>query len=171
MVTDPSLREIEAESIREFVASASDRLRGRVLDFGSGKTPYRSIVEGAGGEYVPYDRVANPASVATTDVGPEFPLFEPECWDAILCTQVIQYLPLPTFAVDQFRTALRYGGALVMTGPTTWPVIEPQDLWRFTTAGVESLLRDFQIVRLEERGPFDVGGFRLALGWGVVAVK
>lgn len=169
--TDPSIREAEAETIRRFIEEASSHLTGRVLDFGSGKQPYRSIVEDAGGDYVPYDRMKNPGSVATTDVGPDDPLFFAEQYDAILCTQVVQYLISPRFIVDGFRVALKYGGALVMTYPTTWPQIEVVDLWRYTEAGIASLLDDFQIVRLGSRGSFDLSGFRLSIGGGVVALK
>lgn len=179
--SDASLRELEASSIREFVASAASRLTGRVLDYGAGKQPYRSIVEGAGGEYVPYDRIAFPGSVATTDVGPDYPLIrapnargvrDPE-WDAILCTQVLQYVPDPKYLIESFREALVVGGVLVMTYPTTWPEIEAVDLRRFTTTGIRRMLEEagFVVVRIERRGEFDLDGFRLSLGGGVEAFK
>lgn len=180
-MNDASLRELEATSIRELIQSASSNFTGRVLDYGCGKQPYRSIVEAAGGEYVPYDRVKLPGSVATTDVGPDYPLIRGPAargdgraeWDAILCTQVLQYVPDPKYLVESFREALRLGGALVMTYPTTWPEIEPADLRRFTTSGIRRMLEEagYMILRLERRGEFDLGGFRLALGGGVVAAK
>lgn len=179
--TDVSLRELEASSIRDFVQAASPYLTGRVLDFGSGKQPYRSIVEAAGGEYVPFDRMSNPGSVATTDVGPDYPLIRSPIargdgraeWDAILCTQVLQYVPDPKYMVESFRVALALRGRLVMTYPTTWPEIETVDLRRFTACGIRRMVEEagFMIERLEHRGEFDLGGFRLALGGGVVAIK
>lgn len=169
--TNENIREDEQDSLRSFVEGASKWLKGDVLDYGSGRQPYRSIVEAAGGKYIPYDRMDHPGSCATTDVGPEHPLYNVETYDAILCTQVLQYIPAPKFLIDQFRVALRYGGALVLTFPTTWPEIENEDLWRYTRAGVLRMLEDFNVDVISERAPIDLGGFRLPLGYGMVAIK
>lgn len=169
--SDSSLRDTEKGSIREFVESCSHYFKGDVLDYGSGKQPYRSIVEAAGAKYIPYDRISHPGSCATTDVGPEHPLFNVENYDAILCTQVLQYIPVPQFLIDQFRVALKFQGALIMTFPTTWPEIENEDLWRYTLKGVQRMMMDFQIERFVARGPIDLDGFNLQLGYGVVSIK
>lgn len=160
-----NLRELESDGIRSFVESCADLLTGRVLDFGSGKQPYRSLVQG---EYVPYDRIDNPGSCATTDVGPDFPLSE--LWDAILCTQVLQYLPNVQATLGTMRWALKPGGHLIMTSALTWPEIEPEDEVRYTRAGLRRRLEEagFEIVRCEPRGEIDLGGFRLTLGYGWV---
>jgi hypothetical protein len=163
-----AVRELEKGSIRRFVASCAEQLSGVVLDFGSGKEPYREIVEAAGGEYHAFDRIAFPANVSGLDVG--YMRHQADCVDAILCTQVAQYLPTPWRTFAYLYGLIRTGGHLVMTYPTTWPEVEPGDLWRFTKAGMERLLEiaDFQIVRHEERAAIDLGGFRLPLGYGVL---
>lgn len=185
-----TLRELESASIRAFVQSAADEgyLSGRVLDYGCGKQPYRDIVEVAGGSYYGYDMAEFPANVSGADVGEyEEAWFSDDAFDAILCTQVIQYVPLwrwgqqhtiPTIFAAWQREVLAPEGHLVMTYPTNWPEVEPEDLHRFTKAGMERLLTEagFTIVRHERRAwalmvASDVGDAneRIALGYGVVA--
>lgn len=163
------IREMESASIYEFVDGCSDHLAGRVLDFGCGKQPYRSVVEAAGGEYVPYDRLSHPANVSGADVGEE-PVPGAR-FDAVLCTQVAQYWPDPLVELLYFHAYLRADGHLVMTYPTNWDEVEPADLWRFTRWGMEKLLREagFTIDYHERRAEVELSGFRFPLGYGVLA--
>lgn len=158
-----TVRELEAQSIRAFVAS--HRFEGRVLDYGCGKRPYSDLVERTA-EYAGYDRVVFPANVSLADIG-----FGSGLWDAILCTQVIQYAPRPLQVLDTFRAMLVPGGALVMTYPTNWDEVEPEDLWRFTKHGMERLLdmAGFAIERHERRAAVVAEGMSFPLGYGVVA--
>lgn len=168
-----SLRDIERGSIRNFVQSCADEglLQGRVLDYGAGKKPYRGIVEHAGASYTPYDRMGFPASVADSDLGPPDPLSQPLLWDAILCTQVIQYHRNVSRLLHDFHWALRDGGWLVMTGPTNWPTVEKEDILRLTSTGVgEMLTRSrFKDVRVRARAHVEFEGERWCLGWQAVA--
>lgn len=165
-----TIRQLERQSIREFVASCADELTGRVLDFGCGKQPYRPLVEAVGGEYVGYDRAVLPANVSGEDIGPGRPLALD--WDAILCTQVLQYVESPETLLLAFGDALQAReGVLVLTYPTTWPEVEPDDLHRFTKNGMERLLEEagFDVLRHERRATLNMPGFELAVGYGVLA--
>jgi hypothetical protein len=133
-----SIRQLERASIRAFVESAVSEFHGRVLDYGCGLQPYRQIVESAGAEYHGWDRAHFPANVSVDDVG-DVALLAYR-YDTILCTQVAQYWPDPAAELRKIRAVTRKGGALVLTYPTSWDVIEPDDLWRFTRPGMERLL-------------------------------
>jgi hypothetical protein len=185
-----TLREIESESIRAFVQSAADRgcFAGRVLDYGSGKQPYRGVVESVA-EYVPYDRMSLPGSCATTDVGNDHPLtmLRGVQWNAILCTQVVQYVPGyvrqgrhagvqvdgVTELLEDMHYALVPGGCLVLTGPTNWPVVEPEDLHRFTVKGIVARLQSagFTDIVCDYRAGVTFEGAEWPLGWGAMARK
>ena len=177
-----TLRELEAQSIRSFVQSAADEgyLSGRVLDYGCGKQPYREIVE-AGGEYHGYDRAWFGGALA--DVGDvmegEHDTWWFREWDSILCTQVLQYVPMEEESPFKMPWLLRNmarkirGGHLVLTYPTNWPEVEPDDLHRFTKAGMERLLGEagFEIVKHEPRetAAVTLDGEELIAGYGVIA--
>lgn len=168
-MSDP-LRDLERESLAEFVASCSLLFLGPVLDFGCGRQPYRPIVEAQrGAEYVGFDSPAFPASVAETERGPLD--WAHRVWGTILCTQVVQYVPDPAALLAAFADCLSPVGHLVLTGPTNWPVVENEDLWRFTPAGITRLLEDagFTVERLDERAHVPSPGGPLLLGWGAVA--
>ena len=151
---ETSVRIIERASIRRFVHDCRDKLLGRVLDFGAGDQPYRNLVDG---EYIPHE------------LGNSFP--QPESLDAILCTQVLQYVSSPQDVLWAFRTWLKPEGHLVLTYATNWDEVEPDDLWRFTKAGMEGLLRQarFEILHHERRAEINLGGFHVPLGYGVLA--
>ena len=165
----------ENASISKFVEQAGSEgyLRGRVLDYGCGKQPYRSLVQSFGAEYVGYDRDGFPAN-QSGNVGDDRDVGRFD-WNAILCTQVVQYVPHVSLLLRGFYTDLsQERGHLVMTYPTNWPEVQDVDLWRFTKAGMERRLRDagFTIVMHERREVTSVmidPGYTMALGYGVVA--
>lgn len=172
-----ALRELERESLREFVASCA--FGGPVLDYGCGAAPYRAIVEGQGARWYGYDLPSMPAHVAGLaheDPGRVWgnPLLAAR-YTTILCTQVIQYVPNPFALLTMFQQVLARApdaaGQLVLTGPTNWPVVEKEDLWRYTPAGIRHLLESvgFEVARLEERAHIASPGGPMLLGWGAVA--
>lgn len=160
-----TIRDEELRSLRSFVQKHSVYLQGRVLDFGAGvpgscrePQPYRNLVMG---EYIPVDIADGSAS-----------LIAPGPYDAILCTQVIQYVRDPGALLEFFyRTLLPASGVLVMTYPTNWDEVEPNDYWRFTRAAMERMLHEtgFKVMYHERRASVNLDGFNFALGYGVVA--
>ena len=166
MTTIEHLSHLENHSITEFVRS--HKWHGRVLDYGCGRQPYRSIVEKTAHEYVPYDRARNGGG-AVGDYGPEDPL-PPQWYDGILCTQVVEYVPDVYRLLRRMRESLKYGGALILTYPTVWPEL-PYDLHRFTREGMDRLLvaAGFVVEKHECRAVVPDVDVRLPLGYGAVA--
>lgn len=160
------IRTIEKPSIEVFVQDAADcdYLSGRVLDYGCGEQPYRYLIERSiFNAYIGFDPAVPDYSDDWRPKGP---------FDAILCTQVIQYLEYPQDVLREFKQSLRNGGHLVITGPTSWPIVEANDYWRFTPNGAVRLLErcGFSISITSRRGDFAFGNDnRWCLGWGIVA--
>ena len=169
-VNNLTVREVERASIHDFIKSCREHLAGRVLDYGCGTGPYRRIIEEHGGRWIGYDDPKHPGSVVDRYVG-DWPETEPI--DAILCTQVIQYVPDPRWLLSHFG---KFGATLVMTYPTHWPELR-DDLWRFTMLGMERLLTEagFKIILHRSRAEcilgFAVDSERVSLGYGVVATR
>lgn len=146
---------------------------GKVLDFGAGTSPYREYVAG---EYLTFEKDGDPNDLLKLELK----------LDAILCTQVLQYIVEPQVLMRQFLRMLKPGGYLVMTYPTNWDEVEPDDFWRFTKAGVDHMLkkstyymteqqpgrytsRIFEVMVHERRAEVELNGFRFPLGYGLVA--
>lgn len=165
--TRGALREVDRQSIRAFIACNKYLLRGTVLDFGAGLQPYRDLVEG---RYIPFtpEHASTPAGSPAT--GPFTSIRKN--YNAILCTQVAQYLENPSVWFTLFAQMLwEREGHLVMTYPANWPEDEAADIQRFTKSGMELALRNagFSIVNHTCRGVIKFTDFEIPFGYGVVA--
>lgn len=150
------VRSVERASIREFMESHREYLKGRVLDFGAGDQPYRDLVEG---DYEPHEKDER---------------FPSGYYDAVMCNQVLQYVDDPAHVLRwAVRGSLKVGGVALITYPTNWDEVEPSDKWRFTKSGMEQLLKaaDLKVLAHELRAVVKVGQFSFPLGYGVVCQK
>lgn len=160
---------VEKDSIRMFLHRACDDhlVRGRILDYGCGQQPYRKLLSGAG-DYVAFDRKSFPGNVSMKDIGA---LTDRGDFDTVVSTQVVEYVHDGYRWLRDIRDELLVpGGHLVMTYPTHWPELR-DDLHRYTKIGMEQMLAAaaFTVVRHEERASLPFDGFRLAVGYGVIA--
>jgi SAM-dependent methyltransferase len=151
------IRQIERMSILRFMEDNVRYLEGRVLDYGSGTQPYKHLVKG---EYFPYEK---------GDPLPESIL----PFDAVMCNQVIQFIPDPAAFIRSLATMIHVGGYLILTFPTNWDEVEANDLWRFTLNGMRKLVIDagFYIHTCQRRAQVRICNFRFPLGYGIVAQK
>jgi hypothetical protein len=150
VITKKTIRAVEKKSIRDFLEEHRKFLNGRVLDFGAGECPYRDLVSG---EYVPLEK------------GDAFPQ---DNFDAVLMTQVAQYLVDPS---EVFRRLAHVTNYFIMTYPTHWEEVESDDWYRYTKSGMERLLQDagFKILIHESRDFLQFDDFTWNIGYGVVA--
>lgn len=112
----------------------------RVLDVGCGVKPYYPWFAGAAA-YVGVDVVDNPAADL---IGPveELPV-EDGSFDLVLCNQVLEHCDDPARAVRELRRVTAPGGrVLASTHGVQVYHPSPNDLWRWTHAGLEKLFRD-----------------------------
>jgi SAM-dependent methyltransferase len=161
---DP-IRTIELRSIREFLTIHASYFTGRVLDYGCGRQPYRSLVEGQGAEYVPWD------------INQSY-LHDDGSFDAVLCTQVIQYSDDPFMFLLDVTETCKIGGHIVLTYPTNWDEVPGDcylgscDRWRFTQEGMKDMVKvqgNLEILHHELRAVVQLGSFRFPLGYGLIA--
>jgi len=124
--------------LREEARLAYGRLgRYRVLDVGCGPKPYYPFFEPYAAEYVGVD-VANPAAELEGTVE-ELPV-EDGSFDVVLCTQVLEHVSDPARAVAELARAVAPGGrVLASTHGVQVYHPSPEDLWRWTHAGLERL--------------------------------
>lgn len=148
------IRQIERYGILKFMTNNASLFTGRVLDFGSGTSPYRHLVSG---EYVPFEKGT--------------PLSADDKFDCIICNQVMQYIENPKEQFLLFRQQLNPGGWLVMTYATNWDEVEEVDIQRHTKSGMTRILEmtGFKIIKHERRSQVCFNNFKFPLGYGVVA--
>ena len=127
----------------DFFRSFAGRLRGTVVDLGSGAQPYREDVRDLGCTYLSVDwsnssHPAKPDFVADLNVGVDIP---DSLADFVISFSVLEHLYRPERLIQEAHRILKPGGTLYMQVPFQWAVHEaPYDYVRFTRFGLEKLL-------------------------------
>jgi SAM-dependent methyltransferase len=121
------------------LARARER-RPRLLDVGCGAKPYEPFFAGAVAEYVGVD-VANPEADLEGTVE-DIPAPD-GAFELVLCTQTLEHASDPARAVRELRRVVAPGGrVLASTHGVQVYHPNPDDLWRWTHAGLERLFRE-----------------------------
>ena len=147
------------------LAEARDRhLRPpvRVLDVGCGAMPYYPLFAAVADEYLGTDLEPGPN---VRYVCPLEDLAVPDAsFDLVLCTQVLEHVRTPADALREITRVLRPGGHAFVTTHGVWPFHPyPQDRWRWTQQGLESLVSDTPGLNLLELVPHRGTASALAL--------
>lgn len=129
-----------------------------VLDIGGRLQPYRPLLGERVKEYVAIDPQLTPL-VNVCGVAQDLP-FRGMQFDLVICTQVLEYLPDPSLAVEEIRRVLRNGGVAFISVPSVFIRDSDNEYWRFLPAGLRYLLRNFQTVELIPEGNSVTGFFR-----------
>lgn len=136
----PAARGPHVAFLREAVADLPTG--SRILDVGSGDSPYRELF--AEFDYLTNDwaGTTHAPEVAVDVVAPAHDLpFEDGDLDGIVCTQVLEHTPEPWAVLEEFARVLKPGGRVILTAPLTWYLHElPHDYYRFTANGLGHLL-------------------------------
>jgi SAM-dependent methyltransferase len=124
----------------EATRAAGDLGRFRVLDVGCGPKPYYPFFEPHAAEYVGVD-VDNPAA-DLTGTAEALPV-QDSSFDVVLCTQVLEHALDPPRVVRELARVVAPGGrVLASTHGVQVYHPSPEDLWRWTHAGLERLFTE-----------------------------
>jgi SAM-dependent methyltransferase len=128
-------------AIERLVRALDLRPGQRVLDYGCADAPYRRFLP-PGVEWVGADLPGNP--VATTPLLPDGTVELPDASvDAVLSTQVLEHVANPARYLAECARVLRPGGRLLLS---THGIMvfhpDPHDWWRWTTQGLDRVVRD-----------------------------
>ena len=127
------------------------KLIGKVLDFGAGTQPYRTLLKNCSYylslEYdTPQNRERKVADIFYN--GKNIPS-QDHSFDGIISTQTLEHVPNPDEIVAEWSRVLRHDGLLLITMPFMWPEHEiPYDYQRYTSWGLRLLLErhGFEII-------------------------
>jgi SAM-dependent methyltransferase len=123
----------------------------RILDVGSGLSPYRELFAHTSYVTCDWDQSLYVPDVPPDIVAPadQIPV-EDGSFDAVLCTEVLEHVPAPWDVLREFHRIIRPGGAVWITAPFTWPLHEqPHDYYRYTGFGLRHLLERAGFSRVE----------------------
>ena len=124
--------------LRESIGLFGTSERIRILDFGCGGSPYRSLFRNS--EYIRAD--FTPCKGLDFLLPPDSSIPVPDCsFDMVLSTQVLEHVPEPANYVTECSRVLKPGGILILT---THGLFEdhgcPYDFQRWTADGLRLLL-------------------------------
>ncbi|MEP6977904.1 MAG: class I SAM-dependent methyltransferase [Thermoleophilia bacterium] len=127
--------------LAEWMRAEGERADGaRVLDVGSGVKPYFPFFEPYAKEFVSVD-IENPAADLQGAVE-DLPVPDGS-FDVVICNQVLEHCAHPAQAVRELRRVVASGGrVLASTHGVQVYHPAPDDLWRWTHAGLERLFAD-----------------------------
>ena len=122
---------------------------GKTLDVASGGY---SIFAEFFPHRVAVDIQASPGVDVVADVH-NLSMFADASFDTVLCMEGLEHFYDPKQAVSEMTRVLRHGGALILSTRFIFPLHEmPHDYFRFTEYGLRHLLRDYDILELQEDG-------------------
>lgn len=143
---------------RERLKGLSAHLKGDVLDLGCGTKPYRGFLNCR--RYIGIDgsiQVKPDICSGSLNIP-----FKDNCFDAVICTELLEHLKEPGECLEEIKRVLQPQGYLYLSVPQSWGLhYEPRDYWRFTRYGINYLLdkHNFRLVKTER-----VGGFLSLIG-------
>lgn len=135
-----------SESSRDLSVSSETS----VLDYGCANLPYRHFFP-PDCEYVGADLAGNPDAALVLNDDGTLPV-EDESYDTIVSTQVLEHVVDPRLYVSECFRAIKPGGRMMLSTHGTFVYHpDPEDYWRWTSAGLSKLIGDagFEIRRLD----------------------
>lgn len=143
------------------------QLRGRVLDFGCGAKPYKSLFVNAT-EYIGVDFSSEGHDHTNEDIdfyydGNTLP-FEDASFDAIFSSEVFEHIFNLPQIIKELHRVLKRGGTLFFTCPFVFPEHEvPVDYARYSQFALKDLLQKagFDISIMDKSGDFTSAIFQL----------
>lgn len=131
----------------------SSYLNGKLLDFGCGCKPYKSLLVDVR-EYIGLDiddrGLDHTNSVIDVYYDGETIPFEDEYFDSMFSTEVYEHVPNLARIVPEMNRVLKIGGVMLVTAPLVWNEHGvPWDFQRFTKYGLINLLEKngFEIIK------------------------
>lgn len=77
--------------------------------------------------------------------------FKDKTFDTVLSTELLEHVKNPQKAIDEMKRVLKPNGKLILTTRFIFPLHDtPNDYYRFTKYGLRYLLREWDIVEIEE---------------------
>jgi SAM-dependent methyltransferase len=120
----------------------------KLIDYGCGNVPYKSFFDKHVTEYIGADLGVNTNAKIQLKPEGQIPL-ENDSVDLVLSTQVLEHVDNPHLYLTESARVLKSDGRLIITTHGYWMYHpDPQDFWRWTSAGLKKIITEagFEVV-------------------------
>jgi SAM-dependent methyltransferase len=134
----------------------------RLVDYGCGNMPYEPLVAPFVMEYIGVDLPEN--NRAKIHISPQGKIQLAEnSIDVVLSTQVLEHVENPQFYLSEAHRILKDEGLLILSTHGYWMFHpDPTDFWRWTSAGLQKIIRE---------GGFEIQYFRGIIGRSAMGLQ
>lgn len=145
--------------LKEAIESASGALHGKLLDFGCGSKPYKSMFRVDEYIGVDYENEGHPHHNEQIDVfynGKNIP-FPDGTFDSVLCSEVFEHVFNLNEVIAELNRVTKTGGHMLITCPFVWNEHEvPHDFARYTLFALKDILEKngYEVVSSTKSGNF-----------------
>ena len=148
------------KGIFDNIKENSPHFKGKLLDFGCGRKPYKDLFYNVS-EYIGVDIEVSghPHIISQVDVfydGKTLP-FPDNHFDGIFCSEVVEHLFNREEIITELYRVLKKDGIGLFTFPFSWPEHEkPYDFARYTTFASKTIFEKakFDVVSIKKTGDF-----------------
>ena len=122
--------------------SLRNHARGACLDIGSGRSPFKTLLETRCTAVTSVDVEQRSEHVDLVADVQDLSALQSDSFETVLCTQVLEHVPRPRDAAREIARVLAPEGRLILSVPHLSAIHEaPNDFHRFTPFGLQELCR------------------------------
>ena len=156
-------------ALLEKITHYAPMLSGKLLDFGCGSKPYKSLFTHAT-EYIGLDYEGEGHSHRDEQVdvfydGRHIP-FPDASFDAVFSSEVMEHIFNPEIILPEINRVMKKGARILITCPFAWPEHEvPVDYARYTRFALQHLLEKngFTILEIDKSGDFSMAIYQMKM--------
>jgi SAM-dependent methyltransferase len=151
-ISDPTY--LNALMLEASLMRCREYVRGKLLDVGCGRKPYKDTYFAGADSYIGVDFATPNSQPDVVGSALDIPL-EDQSFDTVVSTELLEHVPDPLRALREMHRLLKPGGYLILATPMYWPRHEvPHDYFRYPYDGLLHLFKESQleVVRMFNRG-------------------
>ncbi len=147
---------------KEAILEAKKYAKGKLVDIGCGRMPYRKELEPLVSSYIGVDH-PQVSKLYKSDVKPEVLAdaknlpFKDNFFDIALLLQVLEHVGSPDQVIKEAARVLKPNGVLILSVPFFYPLHDmPYDFGRYTLSGLKSFIdgASLQLINIKTQGSF-----------------
>jgi ubiquinone/menaquinone biosynthesis C-methylase UbiE len=145
--------------LKDNIQKNASHMSGKLLDFGCGSKPYKSLFNVSEYIGVDFENEGHPHDNEQIDIfydGKSLP-FPEKYFDSILCSEVFEHVFNLDEVLGELNRVLKKDGKILVTCPFVWNEHEvPYDYARYTRFALNDILskRGFEVIEYSKAGNF-----------------